>query len=659
MFGIKSGGVTWGSAMLSNNQQRLGQWSTRFLVTCFLASSAQFAQAGDFDFFGISAKYTMVGNYGASWRLEEPSDRIINSPSRQSVPISEALKYPESNNFDDGNRNFDQYDLVNNRLSVLGDIEFRWENFGLLLRGDAFYDDVYHNKNRHNAPDRINTSQDPFDTFTESAEKFSGGRARLLDAYVYADFFLGDTMALQLRVGKHIAAWGQSLFFNGLALSQATADATKATLPGAEVKSILLPINQASARFTLNEKITLLAQYQFEFKPFELNPVGEFYSPADVVGPGREFAYGIKNPFFLDTLSGFDISDPSDLASILGTINEVFDGQLNSAALEQAIATLPIGLLPSVFLPQTGQNPYDAPEGLNPVYAGEIRPDADDKQYGFGIEYNLTDVTNLGAYYLRYHQKTPAVVLNYGALDLIPAQEIAPGVSIPGITTADLQLIVPSSYNIAFFDNVDLYAVGFSTLLFGVNVGGEIIHRKGVDVMVDVDNGVNGPVPTPTRANTNQVLINAIYTYRPQWLFDTVTLVGELGWIEAEDIEAQQSVEGANAGSFYDDLTFDQEAWGLATLAYLDKRNVFAGWDLRIPLSFQRSLRGRAPLNGTFGSLFGERDTRVGIGAEFTRLQKLTLGINWSVFTGGDPHFLDRPLADRDTISVNAKYTFF
>ncbi len=629
------------------------------LVTALTGIST--AQASNFEFWGISAKYTLVGNYGASWRLEEPSNRIIATGGRKSVPISEELKYPESNNFDDGNRNFDQYDMVNNRTSLLGDIEFRWRDYGLLIRGDAFYDDVYANNhtNAHTAPDRINTTQEPFNTFTDAADEFSGARARITDAYLYGDFYFGDTMAMQLRLGKHIAAWGQSLFFNGLALSQATADATKAALPGAEVKSILLPINQASMRFTLNEKITLLAQYQFDFEPFELNPVGEFYSVADVVGPGTEFAYGIKNPFFPDTLSQFDISDPNDLAAVVMTINQAMDGQLNSEQLEAYLASLPIGLLPSVFLPETGMNPYDASEGLNPTFAGFIEPDKKDKQYGVGIEYALTDITTLGAYYLRYHQKTPAVVLNYGSLELIPEQEVAPGVIIPALSTGDLQLIVPETFNIKFFDNVDLYAVGFSTLLFGWNVGGEYIHRKGIDVMVDVDNGVNGLVPTPTRANSDQILLNAIYTYRPPWFFDTIIAVAEIGWIKASDVEPQQSVEGEDAGSFYDELTFDEEASAIATLFYLDKRNVFAGWDMRIPIAFQRSIRGRAPLAGAFGSLFSERDTRIGIGAEFTRLQKLTLGVNYSGFTGGAPHFLDRPMADRDTISVNAKYTFY
>ena len=634
----------------------------RGLAIIGLSISAAPAAAGDFNFWGIDAKYTLQGSYAAAWRLEEPSNRIINSSTDPEVPISDVLKYPQSNNMDDGDRNFDQYDMVNNRLSLLGDIEFRWENFGLLLRGDAFYDDVYANnkRNANTSPDTISTTQEQHNRFTDAADRFSGRRARLLDAYVYGDFYFGDTMALQARLGRHIAAWGQSLFFYGVALSQSRADATKATVPGADVKSILLPTNQLSFRFSLNEKITLLGQYQFEFKPFELNPVGEFYSVADVVGPGREFAYGIKNPLYLDTLSGFDVTNQSDLAAIINTIDAVFDDQLPTEQLAALIAGLPIDFLPSLNPPTNGLALYDAPEGLNPVYAGEIEPDKSDKQYGVGIEYALTDITAIGAYYLRYHQKTPAVVLNFGELDLISEQQLLPGITLPAVTTAALGINVPESYNIKYFDNVDLYAISLSTLAFGVNFGAEIIRREGVDVLVDVDNGINGPVPTPTTANTNQVLVNGIYTFRPQWLFDTVTIVGELGWIQAEDVEPQQSVEGPDAGSFYSDLTFgSEEAYAASFLSFLSINNIFDGWNMTIPLSLQRAIRGRSPLNGAFGSLFAERDTRVGIGAEFTRLSALTLGIQYSGFTGGDPHFFDRPLADRDTISVSAKYNFF
>ncbi|MGB1580561.1 MAG: DUF1302 domain-containing protein [Nevskiales bacterium] len=620
------------------------------------------AQAATASFWGIDAKYTLQGSYGAAWRLEEPSDRIINAPPDPDIPISDELKYPESHNMDDGDRNFDKHDLVNNRITLLGDVEFRWKNYGLLLRGDAFYDDVYVNnkKNANRSAESVNTLQQPFNSFTDAADEFSGARARLLDAYVYGNFYFGDTMALDVRLGRHIAAWGQSLFFYGLALSQSRADSTKATVPGADVKSILLPTNQLSFRFTLTDRITLLGQYQFEFEPFELDPVGAFYSPADVVGPGRTVAFGIKNPLYLPTLAAYDVTDPNDLASVINTIHQVFSEQLPLDAIANLVGSLPIGFLPTINLPTDNLELYDAPTGLNPTYAGDIEPDEDDKQYGFGIEYLLTDITQLGAYYLRYHQKTPAVSLNFGELALINEQQLLPGVTLPEITSSLLGITVPETYNIKYFDNVDLYALGLSTVFKGVNIGAEFIRREGIDVLVDVDNGINGPVPTPTRANTNQVLLNGIYTFRPPWVFDSVTVVGELGWIQAEDIEPQQSVEGANAGSFYDELTFgSDEAYAAAFLFMFSKSNVLNGWNLNIPVSLQRAIRGRAPLNGAFGSLFAERDTRVGVGVEMSYLSKLTLGVQYSGFTGGDPHNFDRPLADRDTIGVTAKYNFF
>ena len=46
-------------------------------------------------------------------------------------------------------------------------------------------------------------------------------------------------------------------------------------MPGADVKSILLPVNQVSMRFALDNEWTFLGQYKLEFKEVELNPVGE------------------------------------------------------------------------------------------------------------------------------------------------------------------------------------------------------------------------------------------------------------------------------------------------------------------------------------------------------------------------------------------------
>lgn len=619
-----------------------------------LAGTCLASVAGEFEFNNIEGKYTLTGNYAVVTRLEEPDQRIIDTPGDPTLPISEDLKFPQSNNFDDSDRNFEKGDLVNNRLTLIGDIELNWRDYGMLLRGDMFYDDVYQGKNAHDAPDRINSTQDPLNSFTEDAEKFSGYRARMLDTYVWGNFEpFGHP--LNVRAGRHIAAWGQSLFFYGVALSQASADATRANVPGTDVKSILLPNEQISFRLSLTPRISLLGQYHLEFKPFEIDPIGTFYSVTDVASPGSEFSFGFRNPFYLDNLSRFDLTDPADIASIVQTIDSAFDGQVPTDAVENFIRGLPIAAVPTLSLPGTGQNPLNAPTGVNPTFAGEIKPD--EKQYGVGLAYAMTDTTELGAYYLRYTQKTPVVQLNFGSLVLVPEQEVAPGIVVPGLTTADLGLSVPETYNVTYFDNADLYAMSISTLWMGVNWGGEIIHRRGVDVLIDVDEGVLGVIPQSSRANTNQVILNGIYTTRPPVYFDTVILVGELGWVQAKDVEGVRSHEGARAGQLYTNLTADEEAWGISLLSYLDKNNVLDGWDLRIPLSYQQALKGRSPLNAAFGSLFDEDDVRVGVGLELTRLQRLTFGLNYSGFFG-EAHFFDRPLADRDNIAFNLRYSF-
>lgn len=55
------------------------------------------------------------------------------------------------------------------------------------------------------------------------------------------------------------------------------------------------------------------------------------------------------------------------------TIDEVFDGQLDSAQLQQLVAGLPIEFLPSLFLPVGGAgNQLNVPTNLGPAYAGDI-----------------------------------------------------------------------------------------------------------------------------------------------------------------------------------------------------------------------------------------------------------------------------------------------
>lgn len=616
-----------------------------------LAGLSPTVHAGSFGLGPLDGEYQLQGSYVYSVRTEKPHHGIIDTPGRPEVEAPDFLKWPESNNFDDGDRNFEQWDAVNNRATLLGEVHLKYgSDFGVLLRGDAFYDLTYRqDRNANDSEESISTSQDPFNSFTDDARRFSGKRARLLDAYAYGSWYLPGNMVLNLRAGKHIAAWGESLFFSGVALAQAPADATKATVPGADVKSILLPVNQISMQLTVNSKLTLLGQYKLEFKEIELNPVGEFFSPADVIGPGAEFIYGIRNPLYSDNLSEVNLASTTDINETLDVIASLFLGTDFGT-----VTPLPDDLLGELelSLPPLGliTEEQGAPRGIDPQRLPDIRPDSSG-QWGVGFRYALNYTTTLGGYRLRYHATTPAPRQNYGFGVLLYNQATGE----PLVTTQQLgQLQVPVSYNVMYFDGIDLTALSLSTALFGANVGLELIHRDGVDILVDVKSPILGPVPTPTRATTWQALLSGLYVLGPGPFWDSVAIVGEAGFIHVEDYERKFNPDGEIDQGF----TNTRDAAGIQMLFQIGNRNIFSGWDLNVPIGLAANINGQSALNGGLGSLFGEDDYRGSIGAEFTRLNKLTLGIVYNAYFGGKPDFDKRPYQDRDNLALTAKYSF-
>src|SRR5581483_9181139 len=141
-----------------------------------LIAGASPAWAGSFDLFGIDTQYQLQATYAVG---------ILNTPPAESIPIPTYLKFPESANYDDGDRNFRRWSLVNNRVSMLGELLFQKDDYGVLVRGDAFYDNVYRRSNDNNSPDTINKYEQPNTAFTDAASYYDGMRARVLDAYAF------------------------------------------------------------------------------------------------------------------------------------------------------------------------------------------------------------------------------------------------------------------------------------------------------------------------------------------------------------------------------------------------------------------------------------------------------------------------------------------
>ncbi|WP_043767812.1 DUF1302 domain-containing protein [Algiphilus aromaticivorans] len=224
-------------------------------------------------YFGEHWQMEYLANltYSAAMRGESASDRLLANI-----------------NGDDGNRNFERESLVNNRAAVLGELQLERGRSGVFLRGSAFYDEaIMGGTPDHDAPERRNRDG-ATDRFSDAMKSRLGRRARVLDAYAYTSFFLGDT-SFNIRAGEQVVSWGESLFFPNTSGAQSPADATSSNVPGTEVKEILLPVGQVHAQIGLGTRLGVSAYYQYERSFTELNPVGAYFSSTDVVGPGAEF----------------------------------------------------------------------------------------------------------------------------------------------------------------------------------------------------------------------------------------------------------------------------------------------------------------------------------------------------------------------------------
>lgn len=605
------------------------------------------ARAGSLDLWGTDIEYRTSLNYALAMRLKNPDQSLINGqvdPLVAGLPILDPVSgqplqlagfthtgLPSTINNDDGNRNFKQYSLVHNRLTAFSELQFKRENYGAIFSGDAFYDQVYRQSNDNDSPATVNTMGIPNNQFTAETRRYDGMRARLLDAYAYFDHSFTDEVALNLRVGQQVIAWGESLFMRGIALSQGRADATRSSVPGAEIKELLLPGNQVGLQLSLSNTLTLLGYYKLDFAATEVFPTGDFLSPADLIGPGATFTHGSINPAYLDGCPGL-----LDLGTFIPGLPVDLSGLCNLGGLGQYLLNAP----PNIYVFRK--------EDINPSNWG---------QWGTGLKWAVTPGTTLGFFYLRYADANPTVQLNPGFAYV----GTVPGTNVD-ITTALFNQYVPESYQIKYYGGIKLYGVSFSSTLGPLNVGGEFNYHQGIDTQVQtIISGVLSPVFT--RADIGQALLSAIYAGNPDVYVNDLALVGEVAYHHVYSVDAVESQNGIIPVGDGKQLFGNRNSWGYQMLAIGTRRNVLDGWDLKHTLSWGSIGKGNPSISGAFGPLYGEGDQRLGVGLGMQYLQNFEVGINYQKFFGdaervmrGSPVVFQNPYADRDYLAINIKY---
>ncbi len=400
--------------------------------------------------------------WGGAWRVKSRDTKLV-----------------EDINTDDGNRNFDKGDMINNLFSAIMDIELRYKDtYGFFIRPKAFYDFAYRDGNSNSSP--ITNNNGPVwggplrnnDDFMDQTKDQLRDKVEILDAYAYGEFNpLGHTF--NLRVGRQVVSWGESIFLlNSISSAQSPVDATAAHNPGTELRDIFLPVGQVYGQLDLTDNLTLEAYYQWEWEENRIDEAGSYFSTDDYL-----FRAGKRYLVPVDLSYGLAASIDStgrDLAKNSG-------------------------------------------------------------QWGVALRYLVPalDDTEFGLYYVNYHDKMPEMIGSFsGGTPYLDWTTL-----VPGPDGELLNLVDGSSYKIKYAQNIHLIGASFGTVLFDTNVSGEVSYRSNQPVMVADPNNILGFSYNRAHALQAQLSFIHILSQRLALIWDDATLLGEVGFnqVDGED----------------------------------------------------------------------------------------------------------------------------
>jgi hypothetical protein len=330
-------------------------------------------------------------------------------------------------NSDNGNLNFDRWDLTDALVRTTVDVQATWQNYGAFVRPTAFYNAVYANNNMR------------FRDLSKEAKEQLDYDVDVLDAFVYANYDIGGHYTT-IRIGKQVLNWGESLFIQGGVNQFQAIDVTAIRTPGSQLKDALTPMPMIYASFAATDALTLEAFWQFAYEQTEVDPSGSFFSNNDIVGKGS-----------LPALSGVAVGyDNPDLALQNGDLFGLLGG-----------AAVPISLSRT-----------------------EDRGQSDLNQFGAAAHYYADDVgtgTDFGLYFVRYSSRLPFLGFTNGPADtptVCGNIAAATGGAVNCGSAAGVQAAFAygANYSTYFYDfpTVNTLGASFSTTVGGTALSGEL-----------------------------------------------------------------------------------------------------------------------------------------------------------------------------------------
>lgn len=611
------------------------------LALAIWAASSASAHAVTFQFGELEGQFDSSLSVGASWSTQSPKQDMIgaNNGGNAASVLS-----------DDGRQNFEKGETFSKIFKGLHDLELRYGDSGLFVRGKYWYD--------FELKDESRPWKDISDSNRKAGAQSSG--AELLDAFVYHNYDFLDQPG-SARLGKQVLSWGESTFIGGGINSINPIDVAAFRRPGAEIKEGLIPVNMFSFSQSLSEELSLEAFYQLDWEQTVVDNCGTFFGP-DAVADGC--TENIVGPNLSGNALAHAALDP-------------FGVQLSSEG---------------IVIPRVSDN--DA---------------RNSGQWGAALRWYSTPLdTEFGGYFINYHSRNPYFSMvsgpNVADLDFtsgvcaslgIPAGACGAVVASPtGQGLVGAYRLGTSQFYYDYPEDIRLYGLSFATTLAtGTALSGELSYRPNAPLQINgadmvtamlgnaalspvaaAFSSVNGQlIPGYQRKELTQAQLTATHFFDRVMGAERLTLVGEAAVVHVGGLEGDGGLRygrdaiygtGALANNSLcvtsTNTTRPEEcnnngfttttSWGYRLRAVWDYRNVFAGVSLRPSLAWSHDVEGYGPTSTPFSE--GAKAASLGLEAEYDKTY--TANLSYTNFFGGDYN----TQVDRDFIALSLGVNF-
>ncbi|NWC71494.1 DUF1302 domain-containing protein [Pseudomonas sp. P7758] len=594
------------------------------------------ASAINFDIGEIQGQFDSSLSVGSSWSLENPKQELLSSHSA-----------------DDGRLNFKKGDAFSRVFKGVHDLELKYGDSGVFVRGKYWYDFVL--KDEHQR------FKDIDDHGRQEGAKASG--AEILDAFIYHNYLIRDLPGT-VRLGKQVVSWGESTFIQGGINTINPVDVTSFRRPGSEIKEGLIPVNMFYLSQNLTDSISAEGFYQLEWQKTAIDNCGTFFSQTDVIADGCN---GLPVGPILD-------QNPAARAAL-----SPFGVQLSNEG---------------IVIPR-----------------GRDRDARDGGQWGAALRWFAPELNSeFAGYFINYHSRQPYVsaISSAHAADLGFAPQLCGNVGVPagacggflasptGQSLAQAYRLGTSQYYVDYPEDIRLYGLSFSTSLpTGTTLAGEISYRPNMPLQISpvdlISAGIGVPALTPVlssgaaplangqdvsgyrRKEVTQAQVTATHFFDQVMNAERLTLIGEVGLTHIGGLEGKGGLRYGRStaygqGELYpnnslctnttnvqtpsncnNDGFATSTSWGYRVRAIWDYNGVIPGVELHPNIAWSHDVKGYGPEPG-----FNEGSKALSLGIDANYLNTYTASLSYTDFFGGAYNVN----IDRDFIALSFGVSF-